>query len=214
MDPEDPDAKGFEFNDESIRKGFIRKVYSILTIQLLITLGIIMLFVFHDPTRTFVKQHRELFWISLVVVIVTMIAMACCESVRRNSPINFIFLALFTLAESFILGCTSVQYDPDIVVMAVGITAAVSFGLTIFAFQTKWDFTVMGGASTAAVYRTIVFNDLLSILRSAFCRCYHSACVWNHRHDFPGQDDQAGLCVTRCSHLLHLSCLRHADDDG
>lgn len=32
-DPEDPEAKGFEFNDQSIRKGFIRKVFSILTVS-------------------------------------------------------------------------------------------------------------------------------------------------------------------------------------
>lgn len=31
-DPEDPDVKGFDFTDESIRKGFIRKVYSILMV--------------------------------------------------------------------------------------------------------------------------------------------------------------------------------------
>lgn len=34
QDPEDPEAKGFEFNDESIRKAFIRKVYSILTVSI------------------------------------------------------------------------------------------------------------------------------------------------------------------------------------
>lgn len=28
-----PEAKGFEFNDESIRRGFIRKVYSILMVS-------------------------------------------------------------------------------------------------------------------------------------------------------------------------------------
>lgn len=33
MDPEDPEAKGFEFNDQSIRKGFIRKVFAILTVS-------------------------------------------------------------------------------------------------------------------------------------------------------------------------------------
>lgn len=33
IDPEDPDAKGFEFTDQSIRKGFIRKVFSILTVS-------------------------------------------------------------------------------------------------------------------------------------------------------------------------------------
>lgn len=35
IDPEDPDgSKNFDFTDESIRKGFIRKVYSILTVSL------------------------------------------------------------------------------------------------------------------------------------------------------------------------------------
>lgn len=145
VDPEDPDAKGFDFTDESIRKGFIRKVYSILTVQLSVTLAIIALFVFHRPTNLWVKQHHELMWISLIVVFVTMIALACCESVRRKSPMNFIFLSLFTVAQSFLLGCTSIHYDSDTVLMAVGITAAVCLGLTLFAFQTKWDFTVMGG---------------------------------------------------------------------
>lgn len=32
-DPEDPEVKGFGFTDESIRKGFIRKVYSILMVS-------------------------------------------------------------------------------------------------------------------------------------------------------------------------------------
>lgn len=63
--------------------------------------------------------------------------MACCESVRRTFPMNVIFLAIFTLAQSFMLGCMSAQYGRDEVFLAVGITAAVCFGLTIFAFQTK-----------------------------------------------------------------------------
>lgn len=145
IDPEDPEAKGFEFTDESVRKGFIKKVYSILTVQLAITLAIITLFVFHKPTNIWIKEHHWLIWVAFGVTLVTMIAMACCESVRRTSPMNFIFLSIFTLAEAFLLGTMSTVYDPDIVMMAVGITAAVSLGLTLFAFQTKWDFTVMGG---------------------------------------------------------------------
>lgn len=36
LDPEDPGyAKGFGFDDKSIRQGFIRKVYSILSVSLL-----------------------------------------------------------------------------------------------------------------------------------------------------------------------------------
>lgn len=188
QDPEDPDAKGFDFTDESIRKGFIRKVYSILTLQLSISLAIIALFTFHGPTKNFVAHHRELFWIALVVVIVTMIAMACCESVRRNAPMNFIFLGLFTLAQSFLLGVMSASYDPDLVLMAVGITAAVTFGLTLFAFQTKWDFTVMGGelGMNLVSYSCLMFCDHF---RSSVRCGDHFDGIWTDCHVFPWQDD-------------------------
>jgi FtsH-binding integral membrane protein len=44
------------------------------------------------------------------------------------------------------------------VLMAVGLCAAVCFGLTMFAFQTKWDFTVMGGALFVALIILIIFG--------------------------------------------------------
>lgn len=142
MDPEDPDAKNFEFSDESIRKGFIKKVYSILSVQLTLTLGIIALFVFHNPTKMYIRQHPSLMWVALGFLFVMMMVLACCESVRRSSPMNFVCLGLYTLAQAFILGVISSIYDAEIVMMAVGLTAVVCFGLTIFAFQSKWDFTV------------------------------------------------------------------------
>ncbi|XP_055627125.1 protein lifeguard 1 isoform X3 [Toxorhynchites rutilus septentrionalis] len=157
-DPEDQSAKGFDFTDQSIRKGFIRKVYSILTVQLSITLGFILLFVHHQPTKLWVQKHPEMFWIALGVMIVTLISMACCGSVRRKAPMNFIFLALFTLAQSFLLGITSAKFRSNEVMLAVGITAAVCLGLTLFAFQSKWDFTVMGGVLFVAMIVLLLFG--------------------------------------------------------
>jgi len=81
-DPVDPEAKGIEFNDESIRKGFIRKVFAILSVrntnlfilnnisffksysnfqkvQLSLTLGVIALFIFVPAVSTFALNH---FW--------------------------------------------------------------------------------------------------------------------------------------------------------
>lgn len=109
--------------------------------QLLITFGVIALFVFHEPTQKWTYAHPELFWISFAVMLVTLISMACCTNVRRKTPMNFIFLFLFTLAESFLLGVVSSVYEVQEVLMAVGLTAGVCLALTIFAFQTKWDFT-------------------------------------------------------------------------
>ena len=44
--------------------------------------------------------------------------------------------------------------------MAVGITAMVCLGLTIFAFQTKWDFTGMGTFLFIAVLILMLFGFL------------------------------------------------------
>uniref|UniRef100_A0A182IQ08 Uncharacterized protein n=1 Tax=Anopheles atroparvus TaxID=41427 RepID=A0A182IQ08_ANOAO len=159
-DPETGSVKGFEFNDQSIRRGFIRKVYSILTVQLMITIGFITLFLYHRPTKLWVQNHPEMFWIALGVMIVTLISMACCGSVRRKAPMNFIFLTLFTLAQGFLLGVSSANFKSEEVLMAVGITAAVCLGLTLFAFQTKWDFTVMGGILFVAVLILMLFGLL------------------------------------------------------
>ncbi|CAM6053322.1 unnamed protein product, partial [Sphagnum tenellum] len=74
-----------------------------------------------------------------------MIAMVCCESVRRKAPTNFIFLGIFTACEGFMLGSISAAFEADAVLIAAGATAAVTLGLTAFAFQSKWDFTACGG---------------------------------------------------------------------
>jgi FtsH-binding integral membrane protein len=76
-------------------------------------------------------------FVALGVLLVTMISMACCTNVRRKSPMNFIFLFIFTLAEAFLLGMITSTYRVDEVFLAVGITAAVCLALTLFAFQTK-----------------------------------------------------------------------------
>ena len=51
------------------------------------------------------------------------------------------------------LGTVSAFYEQDAVIMAAGITAAVTIGLTLFAFQTKWDFTTCGGRHSLSPYR-------------------------------------------------------------
>lgn len=79
--------------------------------QLILTFGMISLFLFHQPTQKWVRTHTELFWIAFAVTIVLLICMACCTNVRRKAPMNFIFLFLFTLAEAFLLSVAASTYD-------------------------------------------------------------------------------------------------------
>lgn len=63
--------------------------------------------------------------------------MVCCSGVRRRFPGNFIMLGIFTLALSYVTGTIASFYETSIVVMTIGITAAICFLITLFATQTK-----------------------------------------------------------------------------
>lgn len=49
--------------------------------------------------------------------------------------------------------------------MAAGITAVIVIALTVFAFQTKWDFTMMGGVLFVALWLMIIFSFVLMYWR-------------------------------------------------
>lgn len=145
---EDPNA-AFDFTEKTIRLAFIRKVYSLLTLQLLIVVGFVALFLFEKKLQKFVSVHYEILIIALVLSFVLLIALSCCGSVRRTAPMNYICLFLFTIVFSFLIGVSAAHYNAQEVLLAMGMTAAITIGLTLFAFQTKIDFTVCGGGLLA-----------------------------------------------------------------
>merc|ERR1719410_10554 len=120
-------------------------------------MGIIGVFTV-EKVKVFSADHPEMWWVALVIMLVSIISLACCEGVRRKTPHNFIFLALFTLAEGFLLGTVTSTYKADEVLMAVGVCAAITLALTIFAFQTKIDFTAMGGVLIAVLVCFVLFG--------------------------------------------------------
>merc|ERR1719206_1275297 len=111
-----------------------------------------------EQVKLYARQHQEMWWIALVIMIVSLISLACCPGVRRKTPHNFVFLGLFTVAEGFLLGAVTSTYDANEVLMAVGVCAAITLALTVFAFQTKVDFTAMGGVLIAVLMVFFLFG--------------------------------------------------------
>lgn len=169
------DMKAFDFSDQTIRRGFIKKVYSILMLQLTLTMSVIAIFQFHEPTREYVNHNIWPFIVTFIGFFVSIIALSCCGEVRRKAPMNFIFLGIFTAAESFFLGITASTYDTDAVLMAVGMTAAVCLALTLFAMQTKYDFTMMGGVLLVALVIFILFGFLAIFIRTQILYIFYAA---------------------------------------
>lgn len=60
---------------------------------------------------------------------------------RKSYPTNLLFLSLFTLAEAYAISVIVSFYDTSIVLNAVILTTGIFAFLTVFACQTKYDFT-------------------------------------------------------------------------
>ncbi|XP_053672905.1 protein lifeguard 1-like [Anopheles nili] len=175
-DAESTSVKGFDFNDQTIRRGFIKKVYAILTSQVAITFVFIAFVINHKPTKLWMQQHPGIFWVAFLIMIGTLIAISCCGELRRKAPANFVLLGLFTFAESFLVSVITAKYSREEVMFAFGITAAVCLGLTLFAFQTKWDFTMMGGILFVAVLILFLFGLIAMFIPGKTVQIIYSSC--------------------------------------
>jgi hypothetical protein len=77
-----------------------------------------------------------------------------------------ICLAGFTIAEGLLLGVATSTYSANSVLLAVGICALIVLGLTIFALQTRIDFTMMNGILFVLVLCLVLFGFFCAIFRS------------------------------------------------
>ncbi|KAI4891214.1 hypothetical protein NFI96_033048, partial [Prochilodus magdalenae] len=156
------------FSEAIIRRGFVRKVYLTLVVQLLITVGVICAFLYWETLKTWTRNSSWFTYTMMAATIVLILVLACCGDIRRKVPLNFIFLGLFTVIEGLVLGSITVFYDAEAVLWAVGATALVSFALSVFAMQSKWDFTAARGTMWAILWTLISFGILCAILRSQY----------------------------------------------
>jgi FtsH-binding integral membrane protein len=135
--------------DQQIRSGFVRKVYGILSAQLVLT-TLIALPIQLNPE--WVITHRSVAQIAMFTSIGLVVGVGCCcQEVARKYPQNYVFLLLVTVCESVIVGFISAMYTTQSVVMMMALTAGIFLGLTFYAMTTKTDFTGMGGYLSAGL---------------------------------------------------------------
>ncbi|KAL1866512.1 hypothetical protein Daus18300_006747 [Diaporthe australafricana] len=121
-----------------IRNQFIRKVYTILTVQLLVT-GAVSTISFVSPAyKEWIQGHPALVFISMFGAIGMMLL---TYWKRHSYPTNLLFLSGFTLLEAYTISVIVSFYKTSIVLNAVILTAGIFVFLTAFACQTKYDFT-------------------------------------------------------------------------
>ncbi|XP_020492838.1 glutamate receptor, ionotropic, N-methyl D-aspartate-associated protein 1b (glutamate binding) isoform X1 [Labrus bergylta] len=155
----------FGLDNKSIRRAFIRKVFLVLTAQLMVTFAFVAVFTFVDQVKVFVQVNTWTYLVSYGIFFVSVCVISCCGSVRRRHPWNLIALSVLTLSMSYMVGMIASFHDTDTVVMAVGITAVVCFTVVIFSLQTKCDFTSCHGVLFVCLIVLILFGLLCIIIR-------------------------------------------------
>jgi len=164
-----------EFMDKQVRRGFIRKVFGILSVQLLITFAIAASLMSVDGAKLYVQQNAWPVSVAAVSLFGSLISLACCGDLHRKFPYNYALLGIFTVSESFFVGVISMQYDTQVVIMALCTTALVVAGLTAYAFQTKYDFTTFGGILFCSLFCLIGFGFMTMFIQNHVMEIMYSS---------------------------------------
>ncbi|XP_059807572.1 protein lifeguard 1 isoform X2 [Hypanus sabinus] len=153
-------------DDQKIRQHFIRKVFVILGVQLLFTFGLVCAFTFASEIKDFVWKYPAIYYSSFAVFLLTVITLACCKSIQRRYPWNFICLAFLTLSLSYMVVMVASFNDTVSVMIALGSTVAVCFGMILFSSQTRLDFTCCNGF--------LLVLSIVVIMFGFFCIFFYS----------------------------------------
>ncbi|PHJ25492.1 n-methyl-d-aspartate receptor-associated protein [Cystoisospora suis] len=161
--------------ERSIRHAFVRKVYAILAVQVAFTFGLATAFTLVKPMRLWLQANWWFAFMCSIIGLVLMIVVTCFPQLGRRVPQNFIFLTLITGCFAMLISCGGAATENDAFFLAVGITFIVVIALTIFACQTKIDFTGCGPYIMVAMICLLMFGIFSIFWHSRVVNLVYSA---------------------------------------
>lgn len=149
------------------RQRFIVKVYTLMCLQVLVTVIWVIAIKAVESLREFVVENIFLFYVALVGSLAVMFSLlCCCKRLARQHPINLLMLAAYTIFESYMVGAICIFYPINTILAAMCCTNALFIGLTLYALFTKKDLTYMGGmlfGMSLVLLVVIIFNFIFYI---------------------------------------------------
>ncbi|NXT17960.1 LFG4 protein, partial [Syrrhaptes paradoxus] len=143
-----------------IRMAFLRKVYSILSIQVLLTTVTSALFLYSTGVQAFVHERPALLLISGLGSLAIIVALTLY---RHQHPVNLYLLFGFCFLNGSLFFLFIVSfYDVSIVLQAFILTTAVFLGLTAYTLQSKRDFSKFGAGLFTCLW-ILIFSSFLRL---------------------------------------------------
>ncbi|MDI1492285.1 MAG: hypothetical protein OHK93_003497 [Ramalina farinacea] len=147
-----------------IRMQFIRKVYAILTVQIIATMAVSSISYVSTGYKAWIQSNQWMMWVSLFGAIGFMILTFWK---RKSYPTNLLFLGAFTAMEAYSISVIVSFYETRVVLLALILTAGIFVALTLFACQTKYDFTSWQPYLFGALWILILFGFVAAFFKSS-----------------------------------------------
>jgi FtsH-binding integral membrane protein len=127
------------------RAAFVRKVYTLLSMQMLLTVGVMCLCMFNTALRKSIVNSVQT-WL-MISIIISFVFMFALFFLREKHPVNYFVFFGFTLALAFqvgVIGAICAEAGLSMVALNAGVvTFAVFVSLTVFTMFSKADFSWM-----------------------------------------------------------------------
>lgn len=153
-----------------VRADFIRKVYSLFFISVLVTIGVGWFCAQPAVAPALLAALPTLLIGELVCILILAFA-------RRTSGLNVFLLYLFAAIQGAILGPVLTMVDkvaPGIPMEAAVLTATVFGGLSLYAIQSKRDFSFLGGFLFVGLLALIVTGIVLFFVHAALLQTLYT----------------------------------------
>ncbi|VVB06713.1 unnamed protein product [Arabis nemorensis] len=144
-----------------LRWSFIRKVYSIISIQLLVTIAVAATVVTVHPISVFFTTTGLGFALYILLIFTPLIVMCPLYYYHQKHPVNYLLLGIFTVSLACAVGLTCAFTSGKVILESVILTSVVVISLTLYTFwaaKRGQDFNFLGPFLFGAVIVLMVFS--------------------------------------------------------
>jgi FtsH-binding integral membrane protein len=148
---------------EKIREGFITKVYGILIYQVVLTSIVVYFALVSSSFQEYLLSSPSMYYLCTLISLICLFLPLCSPKIYQSVPSNYIVLTIFTLSYSWIIATMTCLYTFRSVMVALFLTFVTVVTLTIYAWKTKKDFTIVGGTLLVTLV-LLIFSSLIFLI--------------------------------------------------
>ncbi|KAL1816720.1 hypothetical protein DCAR_0521103 [Daucus carota subsp. sativus] len=144
-----------------LRWAFIRKIYSVVAIQLILTVVVAAVVVSFRPISAFFTTTSAGLFLYILLIFTPFVVLCPLSYYYQRHPVNLILLGVFTFALSFSIGLTCAYTSGKVILEAVILTAVVVVSLTLYTFwavKRGQDFNFLGPFLFGSIIVLMVFG--------------------------------------------------------